>query len=93
MDFGFSEEQNDVRQLARQILSEQVTPEPVLDEAQKAKVESLLAGAQRDIQADRLTSPRGNNAVERLREVLSIHPDNREAVAGLEHHCARAIAE
>ena len=27
MDFGFSEEQRDVQNLARQILSEQVTPE------------------------------------------------------------------
>lgn len=48
------------------------------------RIDALLAQAERDIKADRLTIPRGNNAFERYRDVLRIDKDNQEARAGLE---------
>ncbi|MDX1519161.1 MAG: hypothetical protein R3318_03495, partial [Gammaproteobacteria bacterium] len=43
----------------------------------------LLAAAQEDIQALRLTSPTGNNAVEKYHDVLQLEPLNQQARSGL----------
>ncbi len=43
------------------------------------RVTVLLSQAGDDLQALRLTSPAGNNAVEKIREVLRLEPENREA--------------
>lgn len=65
---------------------------PSVQVPQREHIESLLSAAARDVSALRLTSPRGNNAVERYREVLSLDPDNARAAAGLGDVVARYIA-
>jgi tetratricopeptide (TPR) repeat protein len=47
------------------------------------KTEKLLAEAEQDLQNNRLTSPKGNNAVERYRAILTIDPTSHEAKHGL----------
>ncbi len=46
-------------------------------------LERLLADAEADRRALRLTSPPGNNALERYRRVLALDPDNERASNGL----------
>lgn len=46
-------------------------------------VAELLAQAQADMRADRLTTPAGNNAYERYREVLARDPGNADAREGM----------
>ncbi|MGH8120219.1 MAG: hypothetical protein ACRESK_06350, partial [Gammaproteobacteria bacterium] len=53
-------------------------------EVSPSEVEKLLAAAQDDLAANRLTTPAGNNAVEKYRQVLELEPGNREAVQGLD---------
>ena len=48
------------------------------------EVARLLAAAEMDLKARRLTSPAGNNAWERYQEVLKLDSSNPEAVAGME---------
>ncbi|MEJ2337244.1 MAG: hypothetical protein P8Y26_16655, partial [Gemmatimonadales bacterium] len=50
-----------------------------------------LAAAEADIEAGRLTGPKGNNAVERLRRVLARDPDNRAARDGLRRVVERLV--
>ncbi|MGR9106526.1 MAG: tetratricopeptide repeat protein, partial [Gammaproteobacteria bacterium] len=50
---------------------------------QENQVEKLLELAKADVQALRLTSPAGQNALERYRSVLELDPANREAKLGL----------
>ena len=47
-------------------------------------IERLLSGAREDIGALRLTTPVGNNAVEKYRKVLNMDPDNTGAIDGLD---------
>ncbi|MEE8321353.1 MAG: serine/threonine-protein kinase, partial [Gammaproteobacteria bacterium] len=47
-------------------------------------IERLLSGAREDLDALRLTTPFGNNAVEKYRTVLNIDPDNMKALNGLD---------
>ena len=47
-------------------------------------VDQLLSGAKQDLDALRLTTPAGNNAVEKYRAVLQIDPGNAEARNGLD---------
>ena len=54
-------------------------------------IRKLLADAQKDLQQDRLTTPRGNNAVERYRDVLHRDPGNQAARAGLARVVSRYI--
>jgi TonB family protein len=49
----------------------------------KEQVADYLARGQMAIVTDRLTAPRGNNAVEYFRSVLELQPDNADAHAGL----------
>lgn len=48
------------------------------------QIADYLARAQMAIVTDRLLEPRGNNALEYLRAVLAIQPDNADARAGIE---------
>ncbi len=57
-----------------------------------AQIRRLLAEAERDLQQDRLTTPKGNNAVERYRAVLDRDPVNRAARTGLERVVSRYVA-
>ena len=62
-----------------------------------ARVESLLAGADADLQEDRLTQPANNNALEKFREVLALAPGDPRAEAGIaaieRSYLARADAD
>ena len=57
--------------------------EPALS-PEEAEVARLLAVAEADLKARRLTSPVGNNAWDRYRQVLKLQPTNLEAIAGME---------
>jgi hypothetical protein len=59
-------------------------PEPPAPEASTTKeIEGLLAAAAKDVAELRLTTPRGNNAVEKYQSVLALDPDNDAARQGL----------
>lgn len=60
--------------------------------AQDDRIADLLKGADADMAAYRLTSPRGRNAVEKYREVLSLDADNADALAGLDRVVAKYIS-
>ncbi|MGR9106525.1 MAG: protein kinase domain-containing protein, partial [Gammaproteobacteria bacterium] len=49
-----------------------------------ARIEELLLASRAHVEANRLTSPEGNNALEDYRAVLELDPENREARAGIE---------
>ena len=59
------------------------TKEPTLS-PEKAEVARLLAAAEADLKARRLTSPAGHNAWERYQEVLKLDSSNPEALRGME---------
>ncbi len=65
---------------------EVVTPPPraVGSFTQEEQIADSLARGQMAIATDRLTDPRGNNAVEYFRAVLALQPDNALARTGLE---------
>jgi tetratricopeptide (TPR) repeat protein len=54
-------------------------------------IRSLLAEAEDDLQHDRLTSPKDNNAVQRYRAVLDRDPGNEAARAGLTRVVSRYV--
>jgi TonB family protein len=56
---------------------------PVGATTQQEQIADYLARGQMAIVTDRLTDPRGNNAVEYFRAVLALQPDNADAHAGL----------
>ncbi|HEY7639422.1 MAG TPA: TonB family protein [Steroidobacteraceae bacterium] len=64
-------------------------PEPVAPPrqvgtlTQQEQIADYLARGQMAIVTDRLTEPRGNNALEYFRAVLALQPDNADARAGL----------
>ena len=63
---------------------EQPAPkEPALS-AEQAEVARLLAAAEADLKARRLTSPAGNNAWEKYQAVLKLDSGNPEAMSGME---------
>ena len=64
--------------------AEQPTPEEPVQTPEEAEVTRLLAAAEDDLKARRLTSPAGNNAWEKYQHVLSLSPAHSEAVAGME---------
>ena len=64
--------------------SEQPAPkEPALT-PEDTEVARLLAAAEADLKARRLTSPAGNNAWDRYQQVLGIDPANPDAISGME---------
>ncbi|MGI9332579.1 MAG: protein kinase domain-containing protein [Gammaproteobacteria bacterium] len=54
-------------------------------------VQDLLTLAEADLQAYRLTSPSGNNALHRFDEILALEPDNAAARAGRERIVLRYL--
>ena len=64
-------------------IEQPVPKEPALS-AEEAEVARLLAAAEADLKARRLTSPAGNNAWEKYQQVLSLLPAHPEAMAGME---------
>ena len=64
--------------------AEQPAPkEPALT-PEEAEVARLLAAAEADLKARRLTSPAGNNAWEKYQQILSLSPSHPDAMAGME---------
>ncbi|MGH8239753.1 MAG: energy transducer TonB, partial [Steroidobacteraceae bacterium] len=59
---------------------------------QQEQITESLARGQMAIATDRLTDPRGNNAVEHFRAVLALQPGNADARTGLEAVGARLEA-
>ena len=57
--------------------------EPALT-PEEAEVSRLLAAAEADLKARRLTSPAGNNAWDRFQQVLELGPTNPDAIKGME---------
>ena len=57
----------------------QAAPAP----ASPGQVAGLLGGARDDIDALRLTSPQGNNALDKYQRVLALDPNNAEALQGV----------
>lgn len=55
-------------------------------------IRALLLQARRDFAARRYTSPPGNNALQRYRQVQAQEPGNREARAGIERIAQRYLA-
>ena len=64
-------------------IEQPVTKEPALS-AEEAEVARLLAAAEADLKARRLTSPEGNNAWEKYQQVLRLSPAHPEAMVGME---------
>ena len=60
-----------------------ISKEPALS-PEEAEVTRLLAAAEADLKARRLTSPTGNNAWEKYQHVLTLAPAHPEAMAGVE---------
>ncbi len=58
-------------------------PPPVGTLTSQEQIADYLARGQMAIVTDRLTAPRGSNAVEYFRSVLELQPDNADARAGL----------
>ncbi len=54
-----------------------------LENQQAGKISDLLAGAEQDLVALRLSSPAGNNALEKYRNVLKLDPANKTAQSGI----------
>ena len=50
----------------------------------EARIKELIANAEQDVKAFRLTSPVGNNAVEKYKEILELEPDHPAALEGIE---------
>lgn len=61
-------------------------PEAVTDSERQHidRIAELLYGASQDLDALRLTSPAGQNAYEKYREILSLEPAHRPALRGVE---------
>ena len=57
--------------------------EPALT-PEEVEVARLLAAAEADLKARRLTSPAGNNAWEKYQQILSLSPSHPDAMAGME---------
>ena len=55
------------------------------------QISILLEQAEKDMQANRLTIPRGQNAFERYREVLNIDPNNQKAKDGIRSVLTRKL--
>ena len=58
---------------------------------QQADIEALLAAAEEDIEAYRLSSPRDNNALQKYREILELDPTSEPALQGIEAVAIRYV--
>ncbi len=62
-------------------------PQPDLADAPadpQDAVQMLLAGAETDLRANRLTTPQGRNAYDKYRQVLALQPESRMAAQGIQ---------
>lgn len=59
-------------------------PEEAQARARTDKIRTLLSEAEKDIKARRLTTPKGNNALEKYYQVLELEPGHVKAKEGLE---------
>lgn len=66
----------------RPVITKIVNPPPT--SARDDEVGELLRAAVADVEALRLTTPPGNNALERYQQVLTLEPGNEDAARGLE---------
>ena len=64
--------------------AEQPTPKQPAQSPEEAEVARLLAAAEADLKARRVTSPVGNNAWEKYQQVLSLSPSHPDAMTGME---------
>ena len=48
------------------------------------QIKALLSKASKQFRSDKLTSPPGNNAYDSYQQVLSLEPDNKVALKGIE---------
>ena len=64
--------------------TEQPAPKDPVLSLEESEVTRLLAAAEADLKARRLTSPAGNNAWDRYQQVLGIDPANPDAISGME---------
>ena len=60
-----------------------ISKEPTLS-PEEAEVARLLAAAEADLKARRLTSPAGNNAWDKYQKALELEPANSDAIKGME---------
>ena len=74
---------------ATSIAPQPATPAP---DTKQARIESLLADAEKDLKSLRLTSPTNNNAVAKYKEVLELEPGNTNANQGLDRVVDRYVA-
>lgn len=58
----------------------------------EVSVDALLTAASKDIRELRLTTPAGNNAYEKYRQVIATEPDNRLALEGLKAIASQYLA-
>ncbi len=66
---------------------EDITPEiqPIdPGDEQEEKIKALLSGAEQNIKELRLTTPAGNNAIEKYHNVLALDPNNTDALNGID---------
>lgn len=57
----------------------------------REKVERLLIAAQKDVAANHLLTPKGDNAMEKYREALALDPSNAAAKMGMDKIAAHAV--
>ena len=69
-----------------------VFPTVPSEDTARSAVENLLVAARDDLYANRLTSPVGNNAVEKYHKVLGLDPHNSEALQGLDKVVSRYLS-
>lgn len=82
-----------LRQLRQQLADAKTgyQKEISLDRQKSERIKTLLAAADADRQATRLTTPPGNNAFEHYHEVLRLDPNNESAAKGLERIAERYL--
>ncbi len=67
-------------------------PEPDLPPDPRNTVQGLLQGARDDLSAVRLTTPEGQNAYDKYRQVLALEPGSRAAAEGIQSILDRYLA-
>ncbi len=66
--------------------------QPDLPPDPRDTVQGLLQGAGEDLRADRLTTPEGQNAYDKYRQVLALEPGSRAAAEGIQFILDRYLA-
>lgn len=66
--------------------------EETLKSANETRIDELTISAAQDVRAFRLTSPAGNNAVEKYNEILEMEPGHPTAVKGIETVAEKYVA-